>query len=61
MAQDVSSARAYFEGMLWAAFGVNCTSDFVYKWQIDAVKECVSKLKGFEMITCHCHLLTREN
>ena len=52
---------ACFEGMLWAAFGVNCTSDFVYKWQIDAVKECVSKLKGFEMITCHCHLLTREN
>ena len=43
--QDFSSAKAYIEGMLWAAFGVKCTSDSLYEWQIDAVKECATKLK----------------
>lgn len=44
------SAKAFFEGMLWAAFGgVQYTSDSVYEWLIDAVKECAFKLKESEI------------
>lgn len=47
--QEVYSARAYFEGMLWAAFGVRIFSDNVAEWQIDAVKKSATKLKHEEI------------
>ena len=34
--QEVNPAQAYFEGMLWAAFGVRIFSDNVAEWQIDS-------------------------
>ena len=33
--QEVNPAQAYFEGMLWTAFGVRIFSDNVAEWQID--------------------------
>jgi len=30
--QEVNPAQAYFEGMLWAAFGVRIFSDNVAEW-----------------------------
>lgn len=30
--QEVNPARAYYEGMLWTAFGVRIFSDNVAKW-----------------------------
>ena len=42
--QEVNPARAYCEGMLWAAFGVRIFSDNVAEWQIDAVKKYAKKL-----------------
>ena len=47
--QDVNPAQAYFEGMLWAAFGVRIISDKVTEWQIDAVKKYAKKLKDEEI------------
>lgn len=47
--QEVNSAQAYFEGMLWAAFGVRIFSDNVAEWQIDAVKKYAKKLKYEEI------------
>ncbi len=42
---NIDSARAYFEGMLLAAFGVKVFSDSVAEWQLDYVKEYAQKLK----------------
>ena len=46
---EVKPAQAYFEGMLWAAFGVRIFSDNVAEWQIDAVKKYAKKLKEEEI------------
>lgn len=35
--QEVNPAQAYFEGMLWAAFGVRVFSDNMAEWQIEAL------------------------
>ena len=42
--QDINTAKAYLEGMLWAAFGVKIIDCNVAEWQIDAAKECAKKL-----------------
>lgn len=47
--QSLDTARAYFEGMLWAAYGVKIISGSVAEWQIDQVKECAKKLKEAEI------------
>ena len=47
--QEVNPAQAYFEGMLWAAFGVKIFTDNVAEWQIDAVKKYAKKLKKEEI------------
>ena len=41
--KDVNPAQAYFEGMLWAAFGVRIFSDNAAEWQIEAVKKYAKK------------------
>jgi hypothetical protein len=46
--QNIDTARAYLEGMLWAAYGVRIFSDSVAEWQIDHVTECAMKLKDAE-------------
>lgn len=46
---NIDSARAYFEGMLLAAFGVKVFSDSVAEWQLDYVKEYAQKLKEAEI------------
>lgn len=43
--QSIDTAKAYLEGMLWAAYGVKIISGSVAEWQIDQVKECAKKLK----------------
>ncbi|MBR5399917.1 MAG: hypothetical protein IK103_09030 [Bacteroidales bacterium] len=43
------STKAYFEGMLWAAYGVKLMGGFISEWQIDAIKECASRLKLAEI------------
>lgn len=43
------SAKAYFEGMLWAAFGVRFFGGTVAEWHLDAVKEYASKFKEAEI------------
>lgn len=47
--QEVKPVQAYFESMLWAAFGVRIFSDNVTRWQIDAVKKYAKKLKDEEI------------
>lgn len=47
--QSVDTAKAYFEGMLWAAYGVKIISGSASEWQIDQVKECAQKLKEAEI------------
>ena len=47
--QGFDTAKAYLEGMLWAAFGVRIFSDNVAEWQIDQVKECAKTLKETEI------------
>ena len=47
--QSINTAKAYFEGMLWAAYGVKIFSCSVAEWQIDQVKECAKKLKEAEI------------
>lgn len=47
--QEVNPAQAYFEGMLWAAFGVRIFSDIVAEWQVEAVKKYAKKLKEEEI------------
>ena len=46
---EVNPAQAYFEGMLWAAFGVRIFSDNASEWQIDAVSKYAKKLKEEEI------------
>lgn len=46
--QSVDTAKAYLEGMLWAAYGVKIISGSATEWQIDQVKECAKKLKEAE-------------
>lgn len=36
---NMDTAKAYLEGMLWAAYGVRVFSDLVAEWKIDYVKE----------------------
>ena len=36
---------AYFEGMLWAVFGVRFFGGIVAEWQLDAVKVYASKFR----------------
>lgn len=47
--QDINTAKAYLEGMLWAAFGVKIIDCNVAEWQIDAAKECAKNLKEKEI------------
>lgn len=47
--QSVNTAKAYLEGMLWAAYGVKIISGSASEWQIDQVKECAKKLKEAEI------------
>lgn len=47
--QEVNPAQAYYEGMLWAAFGVRIFSDNAKEWQIDAVKKYAKKMKDEEI------------
>ena len=42
-------AKAYLDGMLWAAYGVKNISGSAEEWQIDQVKECAEKLKEAEI------------
>ena len=46
---NIDTAKAYLEGMLWAAYGVKVISGSVAEWQIDQVKECAKKLKEAEI------------
>lgn len=45
MEREINKAKAYIEGMLWAAYGVKNISGNVCEWQIDAVKKYAKKLK----------------
>lgn len=45
MINEVNTAKAYIDGMLWAAFGVRIFSENVAEWQIEAVKKYAKKLK----------------
>lgn len=47
--QNLTTAKAYIEGVLWAAYGVKIYADSTAEWQIDQVKECVRKLKEVEI------------
>ena len=47
--QSIDTARAYLEGMLWAAYGVKIIRGSAAEWQIDQVKECAKKLKEAEI------------
>ena len=46
---NIDTAKAYIEGMLWAAYGVKIISGSAAEWQIDQVKECAKKLKEAEI------------
>lgn len=46
---NIDTAKAYLEGMLWAAYGVKIISGSAAEWQIDKVKECAKKLKEAEI------------
>ena len=46
---NIDTAKAYIEGMLWAAYGVKIISGSAEEWQIDQVKECAKKLKEAEI------------
>ena len=45
----IDTAKAYLEGMLWAAYGVKIISGSAAEWQIDQVKDCVKRLKEAEI------------
>lgn len=59
--QEVNHAEAYFEGMLWAAFGVRIFNDNVKEWQIDAVKKYAKKLKEEEIEHSSLAIEEKEN
>ena len=46
---SVNPAKAYLDGMLWAAFGSALYFGKVADWQIEAVKKCASILKEAEV------------
>ena len=46
---NIDTAKAYLEGMLWAAYCVKIIRGSVAEWQIDKVKECAQKLKEAEI------------
>lgn len=39
----IDAVKVYFEGMLWAAYGVRFFGGIVAEWQLDAVKVYASK------------------
>ena len=45
---DNNALKNYFQGIIIAAYGVN-PIETATEWQIDAIKECVSKLKEAEI------------
>ena len=47
--QSIDTARAYLEGMLWAAYGVRIISGSAVEWQIDQLKVCAKNLKEAEI------------
>ena len=47
--QLTDTAKAYIEGVLWAAYGVKIIGGIVAEWQIDSVKEYTSKFKEAEI------------
>lgn len=49
MINEVNTAKAYIDGMLWAAFGVRIFTENVAEWQIEAVKKYAKKLKEEEI------------
>lgn len=59
--KDKTPAQAYLEGMLWAAYGVKVISCDAVEWQIDAVKECASKLKEKEIDHSSLSQMEKEN
>lgn len=59
--KEVKPAQAYFEGMLWAAFGVKIFIDNVAEWQIDAVKKYAKKLKAEEIVHSEMSPTEKEN
>ena len=46
---NLDMVKGYFEGMLWADYGVKVISGSVAEWQIEQVKECAKKLKEAEI------------
>lgn len=58
---NIDTAKAYLEGMLWAAYGVRIISGSVAEWQIDQVKECAKKLKEAEIDHSALSLTEKEN
>ena len=59
--KEVNPAQAYFEGMLWAAFGVRIFSDNVAEWHIDTVKRYAKKLKEEEIEHSEIALAEKES
>lgn len=49
MINEVNTAKAYIDGMLWAAFDVRIFCENVAEWQIEAVKKYAKKLKEEEI------------
>ena len=45
MPNQVNIAKAYLDGMLLAAFGINIFRYNAFEWQIDEVKLCALNLK----------------
>ena len=58
---NIETAKAYLEGMLWAAYGVKIISGTVAEWQIDLMKEYGKKLKEAEIDHSALTLSEKEN
>lgn len=43
------TVKAYFDGVLLAAYGVRFFGGMVAEWQLDSVKECATKFKEAEI------------
>ena len=48
ISDDKNTLEAYFQGIITVAYGVN-PIETATEWQIDAIKECVLKLKEVEI------------
>lgn len=59
--QNINTAQAYLEGMLWAAYGVKLIGGFVSEWQIDVVKKYAKKLKEEEIDHSSLPSVEKEN